>query len=242
MDQRLALREKPSGSPVMRQRWAELLFLHWPVDPAVIAERLPAGLHVDTFDGKAWLGVVPFFMESVRPVGLPPVPWLSWFMELNVRTYVHDDRGNAGVWFFSLDCNQPVAVEIARRVFHLPYEHAVMRNVRSGSRIEYHCRRNAPGALDATFDYEMPTATRAAELDTLEWFLVERYLLFSTNPTGRIFSGRVHHAPYQIAPGICTRMSTEPLRLDGFPVPLEAPASVLTAAPVEVRIYPLRRC
>jgi uncharacterized protein YqjF (DUF2071 family) len=242
MEQRLALRNPPPGFPVMRQRWAGLLFLHWPVDPALIAERLPAGLHVDTFEGKAWLGVVPFFMDRVRPVGLPAVPWLSWFMELNVRTYVHDDHGNAGVWFFSLDCNQPLAVEIARRSFHLPYEHAVMRSVKTGNRIEYHSRRKSIGALDAEYDYEIPLVTRPAEPDTLEWFLAERYLLFSSNPAGRIFSGRVHHAPYQIAAGICARLSTEPIRLNGFPVPMDAPASVLTAAPVDVRIFPLRRC
>ncbi len=242
LEQRLALRERPNGSPVMRQRWAGLLFAHWPVDPALIAERLPPGLHVDTYDGKAWLGVVPFFMDRVRPVGLPPVPWLSWFLELNVRTYVHDDHGNAGVWFFSLDCNQPLAVEIARRAFHLPYEHAVMRSVRTGSRIEYHSRRKAIGALDAEFDYEIPSTTRAAEVGSLDWFLVERYLLFSANLAGRIFKGRVHHEPYQIAPAICERLSTEPLRLNGFHVPVEPPSSVLTAAPVEVKIYPLRRC
>ncbi len=225
----------------MRQRWSGLLFLHWPVDPALIAERLPPGLHVDTFEGMAWLGVVPFFMEGVRPVGLPPMPWLSWFMELNVRTYVHDEHGNAGVWFFSLDCNQPFAVEIARRAFHLPYEHAVMRSVRTGTRIEYHSCRKSVGALEAEFVYETPMATRAAELESLEWFLVERYLLFSSNPAGKIFSGRVHHPPYQIAPGICESLSTEPFRLNGFPIPLEAPESVLTAAPVDVTIFPLIR-
>ena len=108
--QRLAARERPQGFPVMRQRWSGLLFLHWPVEISLIQKRLPPGLHVDTFDGQAWLGVVPFFMQRVRPIGLPPVPWLSWFLELNVRTYVHDDAGNPGVWFFSLDCDQPVAV------------------------------------------------------------------------------------------------------------------------------------
>lgn len=241
MEQRLALRERPNSCPVMRQRWAGLLFLHWPVDPALIAERLPPGLHVDTFEGQAWLGVVPFFMDRVRPVGLPPVPWLSWFMELNVRTYVHDDRGNAGVWFFSLDCNQPIAVEIARRAFHLPYEHAVMRNVKTENSIQYHSRRKAIDALDAEFIYDMPTATRAAELGSLEWFLVERYLLFSANPSGRIFCGRVHHLPYQIASARCERWSTEPLCLNGFAVPVDAPASILTAASVEVEIFPLRK-
>jgi len=226
----------------MRQRWAGLLFLHWPVDPALIAERLPTGLHVDTFDGKAWLGVVPFFMERVRPIGLPPVPWLSWFHELNVRTYVHDDQGNPGVWFFSLDCNQPLAVEIARRAFHLPYQHATMRSVKVGTRIQYTSRRKSPGALDAAFDYEMPTATQTAATGSLDWFLVERYLLFSSNPAGGIFCGRVHHEPYQFAQAICTRWSTEPLRLNGFPIPSEPPSSMLAAAPVDVNIFPLRNC
>lgn len=240
LEQRLAARERPSGFPVMRQRWAGLLFLHWEVDPAHVAASLPLGLHVDTFEGKAWLGVVPFFMERVRPVGLPPLPRLSWFHELNVRTYVHDEQGNPGVWFFSLDCNQPLAVEIARRAFHLPYEHAAMSSVKSGTRIEYHSRRNSPGALDATFEYETPSATRPAEAGSLEWFLVERYLLFSSNPKGDLSCGRVHHTPYQIAPAVCTRWSTEPLRLDGFPEPDSPPPSMLTAAPVDVDIFPLR--
>lgn len=239
--QRLALRETPVGRPVMRQRWSRLLFLHWPVDPVSIAARLPAGLHVDTFDGRAWIGVVPFFMDRVRPVGLPPVPWLSWFLELNVRTYVHDDHGNAGVWFFSLDCNQPLAVEIARRFFHLPYEHAVMAAEISGQRVHYRCRRKTSGAEDAVFDYETPVVAAPAVLGSLEWFLVERYLLFSSNPAGEIFTGRVHHAPYRIAPGACSAYSTEPLRLNDFPIPVSPPASILTADPVDVRIFPLRR-
>ncbi|MGL5017061.1 MAG: YqjF family protein [Luteolibacter sp.] len=240
--QRLAACQRPPGFPVMRQRWAGLLFLHWAVDPALIAGRLPLGLSVDTFDGKAWLGVVPFYMERVRPVGLPPVPLLSWFHELNVRTYVHDAEGNPGVWFFSLDCNQPVAVEIARRGFHLPYEHAAMTSVKSGNRIQYTSRRKSPDARDADYDYETPVVTQAAAPGTLEWFLAERYLLFSSNPSGDLFCGRVHHTPYQIAPAVCTRWSTEPLRLDGFPEPTEAPPSMLVAAPVDVAIFPLRHC
>lgn len=242
LDQRLAACVRPGGFSVMRQRWAGLLFLHWPVDAALIAERLPAGLHVDTFEGRAWIGVVPFFMHAIRPTALPPVPWLSWFMELNVRTYVHDSDGNPGVWFFSLDCNQPIAVEIARRAFHLPYQHAHMRSAREGSRVRYHCRRRTIGAGDAEYGYEPPTSTRPATPGSLEWFLVERYLLFSSTPGGNLFCGRVHHAPYQIAPGVCDRWSAEPLRWEGFQEPLEEPESILTAAPLDVRIYPLRRC
>ncbi len=235
------MREAPAGLPAMRQRWSGLLFLHWRVPVDVIADRLPAGLHVDTFDGSAWLGVVPFFMDRVRPVFLPPVPGVSWFMELNVRTYVHDDAGNPAVWFFSLDCNQPLAVEVARRWFHLPYEHAEMRAARSAGRISYRCRRRAAEANEAVFDYEPARQGEAAAEGSLEWFLVERYLLISSDRRGRLRHGRVHHPPYQIAPARCKSWSAEPLRWNGFPVTNEAPASMLVAKPVDVRVFPLGR-
>ena len=233
------MRERPTGFPVMRQRWADLLFLHWRVPVETIAARLPAGLHVDTFDGSAWLGVVPFFMERVRPVLLPPAPGISWFMELNVRTYVHDDEGNPGVWFFSLDCNQPLAVEIARRAFHLPYEHASMREERAAERIYYECRRDGHDTK-AVFDYE-PAGDQAlpAAEGSLEWFLVERYLLISADGRGRLHRGRVHHAPYRISEAKCAQWSAEPLRWDGFAVPKTAPESALVAKPVDVRVFPL---
>ena len=239
-EQRLAVRVAPHKFPVMLQRWAGLLFLHWPVDPALIAARLPSGLYVDTFDGKAWLGLVPFFMERVRPAGLPALPWLSWFHELNVRTYVHDEMGNPGVWFFSLECDQPVAVEIARRGFHLPYQHASMRSTKSSGRIDFSSQRKLPGTACSKFEYASPKITRPAEIGSLNWFLVERYLLFSSRPSGQIFCGQVHHLPYQISPADCSHWSTEPLRLDGFSEPTEAPASMLVAAPVDVKIFSLK--
>lgn len=239
--QRLNLREKPNQPPVMKQQWAGLGFFHWQVDPEIITARLPAGLHTDTFDGKAWLGIVPFFMRRVRPIALPPVPWLSWFLELNLRTYVHDDHGNPGVWFFSLDCNQPVAVEIARRLFHLPYQHAKMSATTTAKQITYHSRRkNDPRT--ATYQYPTATQTAPAEPGTLEWFLVERYLLYSTNPRGEIFQGRVHHHPYQIQKFTePTLASTTPLALNHFPEPSHPPDSSLITAPVNVTIYPLRK-
>lgn len=238
---RLAARDVPPGFHVMRQRWSGLLFLHWPVDAAIIQERLPAGLHVDTFNGQAWLGVVPFFMDRIRPTGLPPVPWLSWFMELNVRTYVHDDAGNPGVWFFSLDCNQPIAVEIARKAFHLPYQHARMKSHRLLDRIHYTSQRKTSTSLEASYIYQLPRHVEPAEEGTLEWFLVERYLLFSSNPAGDIFCGRVHHEPYQIAEAECESWSTEPLRENDLPIPEGPPPSMLVAASVDVRIFPLKR-
>jgi len=236
--QRLSVRESPPGKPVMRQRWSDLLFLHWPIDPEFIQSRLPSGLHVDLFEGKAWIGIVPFAMERVHPVGLPPVPWVSWFLELNVRTYVHDDSGRPGVWFFSLDCNQPLAVEVARRFFHLPYNHARMSKNYETGEIIYTSRRK-DSSIVSRFRYRRPMHAEPARDRTLEWFLVERYLLFTTDRAGRIRCGRVHHKPYRIDRADCSEWTAEPIRENGFAGPGGPPVSMLVAEPVEVSIYPL---
>lgn len=239
--QRLAQQQRPPGFPVMRQRWAELGFFHWAFDPDVISARLPKGLHVDTFDGKAWMGIVPFLMQRVRPVGLPPLPWLSWFHELNLRTYVFDENGNPGVWFFSLDCNQPLAVEIARRSFHLPYEHAEMSSEITPRSVHYSSTRKSHPAPEAVYEYTRPVAPLTAKAGSLEWFLVERYSLFSTGKSGNLYNGRVHHHPYQIEPmgsGTCPATA---FVLNGFPEPETEPDSMLSAAPVDVTIFPLRK-
>src|SRR5437868_7771671 len=138
---RLAAREPDGKRPqVMHHRWESLLILHWQVPPGRIQETLPDGLTVDTFEGEAFVGITPFFMRNVRPVGLPAVPWLSEFQELNVRTYVFDRCGVPGIWFYSLNCNQPLAVVGARALTGLPYFNADMKwNV--GELIEYSCRR-----------------------------------------------------------------------------------------------------
>src|SRR5947209_9596696 len=124
---RLAARTPNGERPVvMHHRWEALLFLHWLVSPAEIQQTLPPGLTVDTFEDQAYLAISPFFMRKVRPVGVPPLPWLSEFQELNVRTYVFDERGVPGIWFYSLDCNQPLAVAGARMLSGLPYFNAEM--------------------------------------------------------------------------------------------------------------------
>jgi hypothetical protein len=222
----------------MRQRWADLLFLHWTVDADVIQSRLPAGLHVDLFDNQAWLGVVPFAMQRVHPVGLPPLPWISWFLELNVRTYVHDESGRPGVWFFSLDCSQPVAVEAARRFFHLPYYRARMNAEARGAEIVYSSRRKGSDTV-SRFRYRRPVHAEPAREGSLEWFLVERYLLFTADRTGKIRSGRVHHEPYRIEEAKCGEWSSAPIMEDDLGRVDGPPASMLVAEPVDVRIFAL---
>ena len=239
LEQRLALRQRPRGPAVMRQRWARILFLHWRVPAESLLPQLPAGLHLDLHEGEAWLGIVPFFMQRVRPVLAPPVPGLSSFLELNVRTYVHDAHGRPGVYFFSLDCDQPLAVEIARSFFHLRYEHATMSARKTIDLIEYEARREGRDS-SACFRYGPGGPPAEAAPGSLEFFLAERYLLYSASPDGRLFTGRVHHQPYRLRPAVCDRWSVEPARWNGLEIPHRAPDSALFVDHVDVSIFPLR--
>ena len=237
MAQRQAMRERPSTPIVGRQRWSGLLFLHWKVEASAVQATLPPGLFVDTFEGAAYLGIVPFFMERVRPAWLPPLPWVSWFLELNVRTYVHDREGRPGVWFYSLDCNQPLAVAIARRFFHLPYFHAKMRATRRDGAVEYHSQRRGTPTL-SSYAWQPDDDTREAAPGSLEFFLVERYVLFSTDRSGALHSGWVHHQSYRISHAVVPEFSVEPARQAGFDL-AGPPISTLCASAVDVSIFAL---
>ena len=139
LEQRLQARLRPDDQwQVMFQSWHDLLFLHWSFDPAIIQASLPAGLTVDSWEGKAYLGVVPFLMRNIRPRFLPAVPGVSNFHETNLRTYVYDKHGRPGVWFYSLDANQWLAVRTARALFQLPYFDAKMEHTKNDDgRITY---------------------------------------------------------------------------------------------------------
>ena len=229
---------------VMRQDWSELLFLHWNVAPEAIQKTLPPGLIVDVFSDQGWVGVVPFFMERVRPTGLPAVPWLSHFLELNVRTYVRDVTGRPGVWFYSLDCNRWPAVEIARRGFHLPYQHASLQAVREAEGwISYQCQRRPQSRHEAAaYRYRGGGDVRIAETGTLECFLAERYRLFSWNPRRRLlYTGEVWHHPYPLQTAEVSEWTAGPLRWNGDFEVEGPPVTAHYASGVEVGIFPLRR-
>lgn len=189
----------PSGPWVMAQRWHDLLFAHWPVPLAAVRALVPAGVEIDTFDGVAWLGVVPFRMSDVRLRGTPALPWLSFFPELNVRTYVVRD-GKPGVWFFSLDAGNIAAVAIARRWFHLPYFHASMRVAERDVWLHYQSARTHRGAAAASLQmkYRPIAPPQIAQTGTLEYFLTERYCLYTADGRGRLIRGEIHHAPWPL--------------------------------------------
>ena len=236
------------GPVVMHQRWRDLLFMHWDLAPEVVQPTLPGGLEVDTFDGSAWLGIVPFRMEGVRPRGLPAVPGVSAFGELNLRTYVIGPDGTPGVWFYSLDAHQRLAVWLARRLFHLPYVWADIVPRRDGQRVRYGWSRGGNATRgEPSFVYDTPPdegATRAghAEANGLDAFLVERYVLFShAAKRDRLYAGRVTHEPYRIATPEVHALDTSLFEFNGFDPPGRSPTHVTWSPGVDVRIHPLRR-
>jgi uncharacterized protein YqjF (DUF2071 family) len=240
LDKRMALRERPDRTPVMFQNWRDLLFIHWEIDAETIQRTLPAGLQVDTFQDRAYIGIVPFFMKDVRPNFLPAVPGISDFMEVNVRTYVYDRAGSPGVWFYSLDANQWLAVKTARWTYSLPYFYADMRaQFDADNTIDYHSHRH--GADSAShFQYRGSLTTRRAEPDTLEFFLLERYLLFAHSASnGKLYSGRVYHTPYPIVDAEVARWDDHLLSLNGFASPGRMPDNILMSPGVEVEIFAL---
>lgn len=191
--------------PMPQQRWAltmqwhDLLFMHWPVPPEQLRPYLPPGLELELYDGTAWLGVVPFRMAGVRLRYTPAMPWITAFPELNVRTYV-TLGGKPGVWFFSLDAANPLAVRAARYTFHLAYYDARMQCTRDDQAVRYSSTRTYAGAPPATFAarYRPTSPVYQALPGSLEHWLTERYCLYAANRRGTIWRGEIHHAPWPL--------------------------------------------
>jgi uncharacterized protein len=177
-----------------RQTWRDLLFAHWPIETKQLRALIPDGLTIQEFDGTAWIAVVPFRMTGVMRRPFPDLPWISAFPELNVRTYVERD-GKPGVWFFSLDATNPLAIWAARTFFHLPYFRARMSLKRDGDRIDYRSERP-----DAAFvgSYEPGSPVYRSRPGTLEHWLTERYCLYARDPRGRLWRNEVHHEPWPL--------------------------------------------
>jgi uncharacterized protein len=192
----------PDTPWVMTQIWHELLFAHWPIEPGVLRGLVPSILPLDTFAGECWVGIVPFHMTYVRPRWVPPVTALSSFVELNVRTYV-TLQGIPGVYFFSLDASNPIAVAIARTFFHLPYFNAVMRTERVGNSIHYYSRRTHQGASPAEYKaiFRPIAPICFAQPGSFEEWLTERYCLYTVVKGKGVYRGDIHHLqwPLQLA-------------------------------------------
>ena len=191
----------PNAPWVFSQSWHHLLFAHWPVPPDALRPLIPGGLQLDTFEGQAWLGVVPFDIRSFKLRDLVPLPFMSAFPELNVRTYV-TGKDKPGVWFFSLDAASKLAVAGARAIYHLPYFNASMSVRVEGETVHYWSRRTHRNALPAEFvgTYRPTGPVYRSQPGTLDHWLTERYCLYAADRRGRLYRGEIHHHPWPLQP------------------------------------------
>lgn len=220
---RLSISARPNGLPLMHQVWGKLLFMHWRIDAHLLRPLIPDGLEIDTFDGSAWIAVTPFTMWDIRglPPFLPPVPGFSSMHELNVRTYVH--RNNVpGVWFFSLDCNSAAATLAARTLYFLPYYNAEIELQEKERAINYSLVRtdDPPAELRAT--WKIGEAIPQSQPGSLEFFLTERYCLYSESDD-QLHRARIHHEPWTLQRAELASFKSTMIESLGLPTPAGDP-------------------
>src|SRR5581483_3886045 len=230
---------RPVGWPIGYQRWHSLLFLHWPVPEAVLRPLVPPELSIDLYDGVAYVGLIPFAVEQARPALAPSALGLD-FLETNVRTYVHVEGQDPGVYFFSLDAASRLAVAGARVGFGLPYYHARMRFRSRGRLVAYTLRRLSGRRGELTVRYEVGEPLGRAAPGTLEHFLIERYLLHVRRRSG-LWTTQVHHRPYPLYRARVLELHETLLGADGLPPPGSPPPLVHFASLVDVDVFAPRR-
>jgi len=213
--------EMPARPWVMTQTWLNLLFAHWPVDRTMLRALVPAALELDLFDDVAWVGVVPFYMTNVSPRGVPAMPWVSEFPELNVRTYVRAGR-KPGVYFFSLDASRALAVRAARLLLNLPYQHATMSVESRDGAVSYESRRN-DGRAEFRARYRAIAPSSFPVAGSLEYFLTERYCLYHLTRSGRPYRLEIHHPPWPLQTAEADIERNTMASASGLTLPSEAP-------------------
>lgn len=225
--------------PVMRHRWELLTFLHWSYPADVVQRLLPEPLEVEQADGRAWVGLVPFFMRVSGPVG-PALPYATTFCETNVRTYVRDPAGRSGVWFFSLDAARLSAVTVARTGFRLPYFWSRMSLVVRDDEVSYDCERRWPGTGHPHSRVRVGVGApyRPDELDGLDHFLTARWRLFSVRDGWRKVAD-AEHEPWPLHRAVVLRLDDQLVTAAGLPAPDGEPLAHYSPG-VSVRIGPLR--
>lgn len=187
----------PPDPWIMFQSWRELLFAHWPVPKEELRPLVPSPLVLEEFDGSAWLGLAPFRLTDLRPRLLPPLPVISEFPEMNLRTYVRV-ADKPGIFFFSLDAASRLAVLGARIFYRLPYFHAEMAIESMNGWIHYRSRRTEGGNAELVGRYRPVGPVFNAAPGTLDHFLTERYALYVVLRNGKILRGDIHHRPWPL--------------------------------------------
>lgn len=215
---RLALRHRPEGEPIMQQTWEDLLFMHWAIDANLLRPLIPPELTLDTYNGQAWIGVTPFTLNHVHANGLPEIPGLASFHELNVRTYVHLD-GQPGVWFLSLDASKTIPVLAARIFYALPYRKAEITLKETGNVIDYRLH-----AEDRHFEasWKWGEMLPAKDVESLDFFLTERYCLYAMDG-GQLLRARIYHVPWPLREAQLISYRSTMIASHGLPEPTTEP-------------------
>jgi uncharacterized protein len=221
----------------MKQIWHDLLFAHWPLPAAAVRPHVPEQLALDTFDGQCWVGVIPFWMSGIHARGFPPVPGLSGFEELNVRTYVNYG-GKPGVYFFSLDAASLPAVLAARAFYYLPYFHAVMKAEESKGAIFYFSRRRESKA-EFRGSYRPTGEVFQAERGSLAHWFTERYCLYTVH-RGAVYRCEIHHPQWPLQNATAKIEMNTMVASAGIDLP-ETPPMLHFARRLEVLVWALRR-
>lgn len=214
----------PAAPWIMTQTWHDLLFAHWAIDVETLRAQIPSALELDLWDERAWLGIVPFRMTNVAPRGIPAVPGLSAFPELNVRTYVRV-ADKPGVFFFSLDAATATAVHGARLLFGLPYYTAAMDVSEQDGRVRYTSRRTSPSShrAELVVRYRPTGPVYQAAPGTRDYFLTERYCLYTVDKKGRPHRLEIHHPPWPLQKAEATFDVLSMTEQIGMTLPNQAP-------------------
>ena len=237
LEDRVAERRRPDGTPVMHQSWGKLLFMHWELPVEMLRPHIPLPLEIDTFKDKSYIALTPFTMWDVRPILTPPIPWLSAFHELNCRTYVHLGD-EPGVWFFSLDANSALGVWGARLLYHLPYYYSQIDLLEQERTIDYRLRRPAEKSakFNATWTVEDGEPFHAIP-GSIEFFLTERYCLF-TEHNGKIYRCRINHEAWPLRYAKLDSFETDLFEANGLATPNGDPM-IHFGGPVDVEVWPI---
>lgn len=239
LKKRIEARQIPDKlMPVMYQTWNDLLFLHWEIDPVELQKILPDGLYVDGFNGKSYIGITPFFLTDLHLPALPPIPGISDFLELNVRTYVYNEVGIPGIWFFSLYANQVLAVKAAQMI-PLPYKKVEIKAILNNGYLDYKLSHEISGSsVDSEYIYKPVGEVFYPESESLDFFLVERYYLFYADISKKLKMIRVNHDPYPVQQVEVLKYNSNLILLQGIAYVSGEPVhQVFSAGPGPVKIF-----
>ena len=236
---RITSTKRPEGKAAGTQRWRELLFVHWVVDEAALRALVPPCFELDLYEGRAYVGIVPFKMEGVKPWWAPEAAAFS-FLETNLRTYVLYN-GEPGVLFFSLEAASWIAVKTARAGWGLPYHHADMETSRSGDEVHYKTVRRSDEAARFEVRYRVGEPLGPSVPGSAEHFFLERYLLF-VERGGVVERGQVYHTPYPAQRVEIISLDEGLFEAAGLP-PAQGPAVLAHwASGVDVEVFSLSAC